>query len=93
MPHWLDDGEMIGVADAPTVFGQPFGYRLTHQRNTRRVQINITQPTPPHVRLVYPCRFGAGVESATAHGASVPVRGRDVQLPAGTTQATVVYQV
>jgi hypothetical protein len=93
MPHWLDDGEMIGVADAPTVFGRPFGYRLTHQRNARRVEINITQPPPPHVRLVYPCRFGAGVESATAHGVPLPVSGRDVQLPAGTTQATVVYHV
>ena len=40
MPHWLGDGESIGVADAATIFGQNFGYRLTHHldRSPRRNQ-------------------------------------------------------
>jgi len=91
MPHWLGEGESVGVTSAPTVFGQNFGYRLTHRPSTRRVEINITQPPPAYVRLVYPCRFGSGVQSATADGNPVPVSGRDVQLPRGTATATIRY--
>lgn len=91
MPHWLGDGESVGVADAPTIFGQSFGYRLTHHASARHVEISITQPPPAHVRLVYPCRFGSGVESIVADGNAVPVSGRDVRLPRGTTAATIAY--
>ena len=92
MPHWLGDGESVKVADAPTIFGQSFGYRLTHYLDARRVEISITQPPPAHVRLVYPCRFGSGVQSVIADGNPVPVSNRDVQLPGGTKAATIVYR-
>jgi hypothetical protein len=91
MPHWLSDGESIEVRDAPTVFGQSFGYRLTHRRSAQRVDVQIIQPPPPHVRFVYPCRFGTGVQSATANGNPAAVNGRDVSLPRGTTQAAINY--
>jgi len=91
MPHWLGEGETIGVAEAPTVFGSKFGYRLTHRPSARRVDITITRPPPAHVRFVYPCRFGTGVQAATANGHAVPVFGRDVHLPRGATTATITY--
>jgi hypothetical protein len=91
MPHWLGEGESTGATSAPTVFGQNFGYRLTHRQSARRVEINITQPSPANVRLIYPCRFGSGVQSAIADGNPVPVSGRDVQLPPGTATATIQY--
>lgn len=91
MPHWLGEGESIGVTNAPTVFGQNFGYRLTHHLSARRIEISITQPAPSNVRLVYPCRFGSGVRSVVANGTPLPVSGRDVQLPQGTTVATILY--
>jgi hypothetical protein len=91
LPHWLRDGESIAVADAPTIFGQSFGYRLTHRAGARRVDISITQPLPAPVRFVYPCRFGSGVLSIVADGAPVSVSGRDVKLPANVATATITY--
>jgi len=91
MPHWLGEGESVGAASAPTVFGQNFGYRLTHRLGARRIEISIAQSPPAHVRFVYPCRFGSGVQSATANGNPATVSGRDVQLPSGTTSAIIQY--
>jgi hypothetical protein len=91
MPHWLGKGDSIGVADAATIFGQNFGYRLTHHLDCRRLEISITQPPPAYVRLVYPCLFGGGVQSVAADGKPIQVSGRDVWLPAGTTSATITY--
>ncbi len=93
MPHWLADGESVIVQDAPTIFGQLFGYRLTHHASDHRVEITITQPPPPHVRLVYPCHFGSGIQSANANGSPVPFIGTDVQLPRGITQAFRAFAV
>jgi hypothetical protein len=90
MPHWLGNNESIGISDAPSVFGTPFGFRLAHNQDSKTVRLSILQPPPPHVSFVYPCRFGA-VTSITANGHPVPVTGKDVKLPAGTTQATIKY--
>jgi hypothetical protein len=91
VPRWLNDGESIGVTDAPTLFGVPFGYELTLQQATQTIEINITQPPPANVRCVFPCRFGSGVLSATADGNPVALSGTDVHLPAGTRQAIIRY--
>jgi hypothetical protein len=91
MAHWLRDGEMIGVANAPTIFGTNFGYRLTHRANAGRVTIHINQAPPPHVRFIYACHFGSSVQSATADGNPVQFFGRDVQLPRGFTDAEIIY--
>jgi len=91
MPHWLEDGDSIGTQEAPTIFGQKFGYRLRHLKATRCVEIHITQPPPVQVRFIYPCRFGSSVQSAVADGHPAPVIGRDVHLPHGTTVATITY--
>ena len=90
-PHWVADGQSIGIANAPTIFGQPFGYALTHRQATKTVEIQITQPLPPPVRLAYRCRFGSGIASATADGNAVPMVGDTVWLPAATTTAAIRY--
>jgi hypothetical protein len=69
--------------------GTSFGFRPPSP-GSKRVSLSILQPPPPHVSFVYPCRFGA-VTSITANGHPVPVTGKDVKLPAGTTQATIKY--
>jgi hypothetical protein len=92
MPHWLGDGETIVVKDAPSVFGQNFGFRLTHRVAARRVEIQITQPPPLHVRMVYPCRLGSGVQSATSNGNPLSVSNRDVLIPGGSTSAVITYR-
>jgi hypothetical protein len=91
VPRWLNDGESIGVTDAPTLFGVPFGYELTLRQANQTIEINITQPPPANVRFVYPCRFGSGVLSATADGNPVALSGTAVHLPAGTRQAIIQY--
>jgi hypothetical protein len=91
MPHWMDDGESVSVSNAPTVFGSLFGFRLTHDQAAKSVEIQITQPPPPHVTFIYPCRFGAGVSSVTADGSSLSITGDDVELPAGTSHAIIAY--
>ena len=88
-PHWLPAGEQVAVEAAPTLFGEPFGYRLAHDPAARTVTVEVTQ-APEGVRFVYPCRFGA-VRSASADGRELPVTGQDVGVPAGTRRFTVVY--
>ena len=91
MPHWLGEGESVEVSGAPTLFGALFGYRLTHHLAAREIEITITVPPPANVSYIFPCRFGAGVAAVIADGASLPVSGNDVSLPAGTTNARVKY--
>lgn len=88
-PHWVPDGETVTVEDAPTLFGAPFGYRLTHDAGARTVTVDITG-APERVRYVYPCRFGS-VRSASADGREVPVSGDDVHVPEGTRRIEVSY--
>jgi hypothetical protein len=90
MPHWVGDGEVVTVENAPTVFGAPFGYRLRHDATARTVTIEITQP-PPGVRFIYTCRFG-DVAAATVDGVDATVAGNEVSLPAGSTRAVVSLQ-
>lgn len=90
-PHWLGDGERIRVSDAPTRYGQTVGYTLVHHANSRRVELDLTSAPPAGVRLIYPCRFGSGIVSASADGTPLAVTGRDIALPPGTTHAVVNY--
>ena len=91
LPQWLNEGETVGVSDAPTIFGTPFGYKLIHNSGAKTVQIEITQAPPDSVRLIYHCRFGT-VQTAIANTASLPIAGNEIVLPAGTRQATITYR-
>jgi hypothetical protein len=91
MPHWVEDGQSLVVKDAPTVFGQEFGYQLTHHALAKQVEIQILQAPPADVGFVYPCKFGFAVVSATANGSAIAVSGSDIRLPKGTLQATIDY--
>ncbi|MBO1330814.1 hypothetical protein [Streptomyces sp. VRA16 Mangrove soil] len=88
-PHWVPNAEPVAVEAAPTLFGQPFGYRLTHDAGARTVTVRIAS-APDGVRYVYPCRFGA-VRSVVADGRELDVTGDDVRVPAGTREFTVGY--
>jgi hypothetical protein len=79
------------ISNAPTLFGVPFGFRLTHQQSSRAVVIEIDPSPSAPVSYVYPCRFGSGVRSITADGHSIPVTGFEARLPAGITRATIEY--
>jgi len=89
VPRWMGEGDSVGVSAAPTLFGQLFEYRLTLRLAARRVEIDITT-APAGVRFVYPCRFG-NVTGVTADGVPLSVTGNDVQLPAGTRRAVVLF--
>jgi hypothetical protein len=91
-PHWVGDGQSVSVAEAPTIFGGLFGYRLSHDAGEKRVDLEILRPPAADVRFVYPCRFGSGVAAASVDGAEVPVSGRNINLPAGAQHATVRYE-
>ncbi|MFC7303534.1 hypothetical protein ACFQVC_04795 [Streptomyces monticola] len=88
-PHWVPDGESVAVDEAPTLFGAPFGYRLTHNATDHTVTVEITR-APSQVRFVYPCRFGT-VLQAWAGRQPLEAIGNDVQVPAGTRQFMVEY--
>jgi hypothetical protein len=90
MPHWVGDGRSVGVSNAPTVFGVPFGYKLTHSASNKTVTIEILQAPPAEVSFVYLCRFGT-VRSLTANGQSLPVSGNEVRFPSGNRQITITY--
>jgi hypothetical protein len=89
-PHWVPEGEEVAVEAAPTLFGEPFGYRLTHDPAARMVAVDITE-APDGVRFVHPCRFGR-VRAASADGQELEVTGQDVRVPAGTERFTVTYE-
>lgn len=91
MPHWLAGGGSVGVSEAPTIFGGPFGYRLDHDAGARQVTISITRTPPGSPWYIYPCRFG-DVATATSNAGGAQVVGGSVHLPAGTTQATIRYR-
>ncbi|MGH3925690.1 MAG: hypothetical protein ACRDTT_22995, partial [Pseudonocardiaceae bacterium] len=95
MPHWIGEGEMISVANAPTIYGDLFGYRLSHDAAAQTVTITITQQPRRDVSFLYPCRFGSRVTALIADGQPLtpPSPGRPVEvvIPAGTETATVVY--
>lgn len=89
-PHWVPAGEEVAVEAAPTLFGEPFGYRLAHDPAGRMVTVDITE-APDGVRFVYPCHFGR-VRAASADGRNLEVTGQDVRVPAGTERFTVTYE-
>ncbi|MEU0647812.1 hypothetical protein [Streptomyces umbrinus] len=89
-PHWVPEGEEVAVEAAPTLFGEPFGYRLAHDPAGRTVTVDITE-APDGVRFVYPCGFGR-VRAASADGRDLEVTGQDVRVPAGTERFTVTYE-
>lgn len=90
LPHWVDDGETVGVRNASTVFAAPLSYRLTLDRTARRVQILIDE-APAGVRFIYPCRFGE-VASAEADGSPIPSDGTHIFIPAGVKAVAVAYR-
>ncbi len=92
LPRWVGDKQTIGVSNAPTIFGTPFSYRMTHDQQAQTVDIEILQAPPNNVYFVYPCRFGSAVRSASADGKPIAVNGNEITLPAGTTNATIIYQ-
>lgn len=91
LPHWVGNGQSVEVKDAPTIFGQAFGFRLTHAQSSNQVDIAILQPPPASVSFVYPCRFGSRVRSVQVDGQPLAVSGPNVALPAGMTRATITY--
>lgn len=57
LPDWIRDDEIV-VKDAPTQFGNVFGYRLNHNENLKKITIDITQKPATNVSYYYPCLFG-----------------------------------
>jgi hypothetical protein len=92
LPRWVGDNQVAGVSNAPTIFGTSFGYRITHNQQEHKLEIEILQAPPNNVYYIYPCRFGSGVHSASANGKPIAVSGNEITLPAGTTKATIIYQ-
>jgi hypothetical protein len=91
LPHWLSGGQTIAVANAPTIFGVPFGYKLQHDEAAHTVTIDISQPAPSGVRYLYPCNLGSAVRSAQADGAPAVVTNQFVLAPAGTQHIQITY--
>jgi hypothetical protein len=91
LPQWLSGGQTVAVANAQTIFGVPFGYKLQHDEAARTITIDITQPAPAGVRYLYPCNLGSSVQSAQADGAPAVIANRIVLAPAGTQHIRVTY--
>jgi hypothetical protein len=89
-PHWLAGEQVIVLQDAPTLFGGRFGYELRHRAAERRIVIDIRQPLPPHVRMIYPCRLGT-VRSVMIDGKQQQPGGRDVPIPTSATHIEIGY--
>jgi hypothetical protein len=91
LPGWLPDGEELVVADAPTIFGEPFGYRLRVNRAAGTLTLEITQAAPAQVRYLLPCRFGSQVLSVSTDVGTGTVNGATVELSADVRRAIVRF--
>lgn len=90
LPDWLNNEEVISVKEAPTVFGEKFGYQLTHNRLNKTIEIIINQ-SPQNVSYVYPCHFGKEVKSVAVDGSPAVFDGMNISLPAGCNHIIVEY--
>lgn len=90
LPRWMQDGDEVRVSQAPTCFGAPLGYRITHDQPGRLVEIEV-DVAPGGVPLVYPCRFGSEVLTVTVDGVPAQPTGRDIRIPAGSRRVTITY--
>jgi hypothetical protein len=93
LPKWMEDGEVISVRDAPTIFGVPFGFTLALDKTNQKLILEISEGLPAHVRYVFPCYFGQRVRQAIVDGQPVQVNGREVLLPGGFQRAEIFYEL
>lgn len=90
LPHWVPVGSSCTVAQAPTIFGEPFGYRLSHPTAGTLV-LEITE-APSGVSYRYPCLFGTAVSSVDASGSGPPtIAGKTIVLPSGAQRIRIQY--
>ena len=94
MPHWLNNNESIGIRDAPTILGQPFGYQMTHRHSVREVEIEITQHPGASVAYRFPCPFGDTISRVKLDGEAILQGNGDkmVMIPPGTRRVLVGYE-
>ena len=94
MPHWLQDGEKIKVTAAPTIFGELFGYELTHQQSAKQVDIKIIQRPAAVNEFLFPCPYGTTITNVNIDGesASPQVDGTTVHIPVEARHIQISYQ-
>jgi hypothetical protein len=90
LPEWVNNDEVISVQDAPTIFGEKFGYQLVHNTVKKTIEIQIHQ-APKKVPFVFPCRFGQKVRAVIIDGINSAFSGRDISIPAGSNVIIVEY--
>jgi hypothetical protein len=90
LPEWVDHEELISVKDAPTIFGEKFGYQLTNNRLNKTIEIQINK-SPQGIPFIFPCHFGQGIRAVTVDGNTIVFQGKDISLPAGSNRIIVEY--
>ncbi|MBP2664274.1 MAG: hypothetical protein H6Q71_2222 [Firmicutes bacterium] len=90
--YWLDNNSTIEVKNAPTIFGQTYGFKLLHDKTNKIVDIHITQPIQG-VKYIYPCRFGSQIDSVTINGniANGSVFQKEIHLPENAQHLIIKY--
>lgn len=92
MPHWLPDEQTIGVANAPTLFGDSFGYRLTHHQTLKRIELEILRhPGMVDYRFISP--FGTTIDWLEMDGQRVVQSPGEtlIRIPSGTDRVVLQY--
>jgi hypothetical protein len=90
LPRWLAGNASTGITAAPTLFGGTLEFQLTHDSNAKELTFAISHNLPANPWYIFPCHFGE-VQMATSNVGAARIVGRDVYLPAGTTNATIHY--
>jgi hypothetical protein len=93
MDHWLGNNQAIGIKDAPTLFGQHFGYRMIHLQTSKHIEIEIFQHPGPNVDYRFICPFGNQIEQVVFDEREVPqsTHDRTLWISAGVRKIRIKY--
>lgn len=94
LSHWLKDNQFVKVTNAPTIFGAPFGYELTHRQSRKLIELRITQHPAAVVTYRFTCLFGYRIKTVSFDGNifTLDTTDKTVVIPALSNQTDIVYE-
>lgn len=90
LQDWIKNSSIL-VKDAPTKFGNPFGYKLNHNESNKEIEIKITQKPSENISYYYPCQF-KNIKKIKFDGTEVAVNNNStIKIPSDVNSIIINY--